>query len=93
MRMFPLTKILMISALITANISPAKRASAQSCPDPNCCKKCGAISLRYQFTRSCSAGTCWVTQCSFTSNYCTPGIIETYNDICQTSQIWYCFPN
>lgn len=93
MRMFTSTKLLLILALIAANLNPARKASAQSCQDPNCCKQCGAISMVYQYTRSCSEATCWVTLCTFNSNQCTYGTSDRYNDICSTTTTFYCYPD
>jgi len=69
MRMFTPTKILLLLTLLAANLGPAKTALAQSCPDPNCCKTCGAIWAGAETTRSCTGGTCWITSCSFHATF------------------------
>jgi len=93
MRMFTPTKILLLLTLLAANLGPAKTALAQSCPDPNCCKTCGAIWAGAETTRSCTGGTCWITSCSFHSNFCSGGFTDNFNDFCQSSAMFYCFPD
>ncbi len=93
MRVFTSTKILLFFTFLAANLGPPKMASAQSCPDPNCCKTCGAVQNVQSWTRSCNGGTCWITLCYFHSNYCV-GYTDNYNDICSpTSQADFCEPD
>lgn len=100
MRLYPSTRIILLLALLTANLGPARRASAQGgCPDPNCCKTCGAGSELYQFNRNCSGGTygniCSVTECDLHSTgFCQPyySADDTNVDVCANSVGYFCEP-
>lgn len=89
MRMFRSTKVLLILALLLANIGTARRASAFCCTDPNCCKTCGAISEVTGFTRSFAVGTCWVTLCFVESSLCNLPGTGNYDDCCSSTTAFF----
>jgi hypothetical protein len=93
MKMFTSTKVLLILALLAANIVPARTASASCGSDPNCNKTCGAISEVTGETRTCSGGTCWVTICTTESSLCDEQYgSDKFNDGCNSMASFFCEP-
>ena len=82
MRLFTATKVLVLFALLAANVP------ARSIDDPNCYKTCGQGSDLYHYTRSCTQATCWVTNCPLTSGLCQSGTTsnDTFNDFCSNQR-------
>ena len=88
MKLFYTTRILLLTALLVANLSTSAKAYFDQCDtdaaDPSCCKNCGEGDIMNIYFRNCTTlgdpSTCDVTACAVQAPDC--GYSDSFNDSC-----------